>query len=241
MAVAPRVVLVHRQTEREEIIPSRAPGARPSSSRSGAGCRCPRCRTGSTGRAPRSRASRPRSQEWRRGAVERSDLSRFLFEPEDVVVVVGQDGLVANRQVPRRPAGDRCRPEPGHRGGCWPGTGRRPSRRCWGRSRRAGPDRGADDGVPAAEDGEELVALNEVYLGHPGHQSARYRLTLPDGNSERHSSSGLLVGSGTGSTGWCLSIARQRASPVELPAPTDTGAEPGSSARPGRRPPPGPS
>jgi len=34
--------------------------------------------------------------DWRRGRVERGDLDRFLFGPEDVVVVVGQDGLVAN-------------------------------------------------------------------------------------------------------------------------------------------------
>ena len=34
--------------------------------------------------------------DWRRGVVERADLARFLFGPEDVVVVVGQDGLVAN-------------------------------------------------------------------------------------------------------------------------------------------------
>jgi hypothetical protein len=71
------------------------------------------------------------------------------------------------------------------------------------------------------DSGEELVALNEVYVGHSGHQSARYRLTLPDGSSERHSSSGLLVGTGTGSTGWCLSVARQRPHPVPLPEPTD--------------------
>ena len=34
--------------------------------------------------------------DWRCGAVERADLPRFLFAPEDVIVVVGQDGLVAN-------------------------------------------------------------------------------------------------------------------------------------------------
>ena len=34
--------------------------------------------------------------DWRRGSVERADLPRFLFGPDDVVVVVGQDGLVAN-------------------------------------------------------------------------------------------------------------------------------------------------
>ena len=34
--------------------------------------------------------------DWRRATVERSDLARFVFEPDDVVLVVGQDGLVAN-------------------------------------------------------------------------------------------------------------------------------------------------
>jgi NAD kinase len=33
---------------------------------------------------------------WRRARVLRHELDRFLFEPDDVVVVVGQDGLVAN-------------------------------------------------------------------------------------------------------------------------------------------------
>jgi NAD kinase len=34
--------------------------------------------------------------DWRRGEVLRADLPRFLFSPEDLVVVIGQDGLVAN-------------------------------------------------------------------------------------------------------------------------------------------------
>ncbi|GJE43261.1 hypothetical protein AEGHOMDF_2440 [Methylobacterium soli] len=42
----------------------------------------------------RARASIP--AEWRQAVVKRGDLDRFLFEPDDVVVAVGQDGLVAN-------------------------------------------------------------------------------------------------------------------------------------------------
>jgi len=34
--------------------------------------------------------------DWRRTSVTRDDLDRFLFEPGDVVVALGQDGLVAN-------------------------------------------------------------------------------------------------------------------------------------------------
>jgi hypothetical protein len=34
--------------------------------------------------------------DWRRASVERGELPRFGFEPDDIVVAVGQDGLVAN-------------------------------------------------------------------------------------------------------------------------------------------------
>ena len=32
----------------------------------------------------------------RQARVERSDLDRYAFAPEDIIVIVGQDGLVAN-------------------------------------------------------------------------------------------------------------------------------------------------
>ncbi|WP_433607698.1 hypothetical protein ACQP2P_33500 [Dactylosporangium sp. CA-139114] len=64
-----------------------------------------------------------------------------------------------------------------------------------------------------------LLGLNEVYFGHVSHQSARYTLTTPNGERERQSSSGVVVGSGTGATGWCSSIALERADPPVLPRP----------------------
>ena len=50
-------------------------------------------------------------------------------------------------------------------------------------------------------DGQSLYALNEIFVGHRTHQSARYLLEAR-GAAERQSSSGLIVASGTGSTGW---------------------------------------
>ncbi|MGH3659655.1 MAG: hypothetical protein ACRDUA_23655, partial [Micromonosporaceae bacterium] len=69
------------------------------------------------------------------------------------------------------------------------------------------------------DDGQTLLGLNEVYVGHASHQSARYLLGTPDGHRERQSSSGVVVGTGTGATGWCASLAAQRTGAPPLPAP----------------------
>jgi hypothetical protein len=70
------------------------------------------------------------------------------------------------------------------------------------------------------DDGQALVALNELFVGHASHQSARYTLTAL-GHRERQSSSGLIVTTGTGATGWAASIRRERHSHIALPAPAD--------------------
>jgi hypothetical protein len=73
----------------------------------------------------------------------------------------------------------------------------------------------------STDDGQALRALNEVYVGHPTHQSARYQLRLADGSRERQSSSGVLAGTGTGATGWLRSTWQERRSSIALPDPTD--------------------
>ncbi len=67
---------------------------------------------------------------------------------------------------------------------------------------------------------QQLVALNETFVGHRTHQSARYQLVVGD-RSERHSSSGLIVATGTGATGWARSIHRACASDLSLPSPAE--------------------
>ena len=76
--------------------------------------------------------------------------------------------------------------------------------------------------VARLDDGQELRALNEIFVGHRSHQSARYTLHV-GGRSERQSSSGLIVTTGTGATGWAASINGRLAAPLELPAPTERG------------------
>lgn len=156
--------------------------------------------------------------EWRQAAVERSQLSRFLFEPDDVVVVIGQDGLVANvaKYLQGQPVI-----------GVTPGI---PGLLCTHHIadvRRfltgATPFEVAERQMVEVrvDDGQSLTALNEIYLGDRGHQSARYRLEL-SGRHEEQSSSGVIVGTGTGSTGWLASLWRQSRPCFELPAPEST-------------------
>ncbi|MEV1145596.1 hypothetical protein [Micromonospora sp. NPDC049799] len=164
--------------------------------------------------------------DWRRGAVDRADLPRFLFGPEDVVVAVGPDGLVANvaKYLTGQPVVG-VDPEPGRNAGVLvrfaaPAlAGLLPAVVAGAASTRARTMVRA-----VLDDGQELVGLNEVYVGHVSHQSARYQLTAPVGGRarrERHSSSGVVVGSGTGATGWCASIARDRPGAPRPPAPEE--------------------
>jgi hypothetical protein len=69
------------------------------------------------------------------------------------------------------------------------------------------------------DDGRSLTALNEVFVGHRTHQSARYVIALGEA-SERQSSSGVIVATGTGASGWARSILAGTHRSLAL-APTD--------------------
>ncbi|MFC0534147.1 hypothetical protein [Phytohabitans kaempferiae] len=157
--------------------------------------------------------------DWRRGHVDRDDLPRFLFGPEDVVLAVGQDGLVANvaKYLDGQPVIG-VNPEPERNPGVLvqhAPTG------VAALFRRPLPVEERAMVVAELDDGQRLHGLNEVYIGHPSHQSARYVLGRAEGARERQSSSGIVVGTGTGATGWCASIARSLPRAPALPAPTE--------------------
>ncbi len=161
------------------------------------------------------RAALPK--DWRIAAVRRAELDRFLFGPEDLVVAVGQDGLVAN--VAKYLSGQPIigvNPDPARNPGILV------------------PHRPADIGAMLAlhtagklatesrtmvqaelDDGQRLLALNEVFVGHASHQSARYTIAHA-GRQEAQSSSGVIVATGTGATGWALSISRATGVAIDL-------------------------
>ena len=146
--------------------------------------------------------------DWRQALARRIDLDRFLFAPEDVVVTVGQDGLVANvaKYLRAQPVIG-VNPAPDLYDGALARVAVERLRGLLPASAAGAAPVERRTMVQAALDGgQRLVALNEIFVGHRSHQSARYRIAI-DGDAEDQSSSGLIVASGTGLTGWARSIA----------------------------------
>lgn len=161
-------------------------------------------------------------KRWRRAVVERSDLDRFLFEPSDLVVAVGQDGLVANtsKYLDGQPVVG-INPDPEVNAGVLvPHDPRMAADVLAATAANEAPIQARTMAEARTDDGVQLVALNELFVGHRTHQSARYELGQGE-TSVFQSSSGLIVATGTGCTGWAASVHRCHRSDLALPRPTD--------------------
>ena len=159
--------------------------------------------------------------DWRQVLVKREDFDRFLFGPEDVVVAVGQDGLVANvaKYLTGQPVLG-VNPDPDQYDGIL--VRLRAERVADCLARTVGGDARIERRTMAQailDGGERLLALNEIFIGHHSHQSARYEIEVA-GAHEYQLSSGLIVASGTGATGWARSIMEATGALIPL-APED--------------------
>jgi NAD kinase len=139
--------------------------------------------------------------------LERRYLSNFIFGADDLVVVLGQDGLVANTL--KYLDGQHV-------------IGLNPDPKRWDgillpfqvgdlvkivaeevRGRR--PVKTVTMAKASLNTGTVLYAVNDLFIGPRSHISARYALSV-GGRDERQSSSGIIVSTGLGSTGWLKSI-----------------------------------
>jgi NAD kinase len=139
--------------------------------------------------------------------VDRSLVPTFQFQKEDLVVTLGQDGLVANTA---KYAGVQpivaVNPEPSRFDGILlpflPDQARAAVTHVLDGKAKA---REVTLASVALGDGQRLLAFNDLFIGARSHVSALYRISCGD-RSEVQSSSGVLVSTGAGSTGWVSSV-----------------------------------
>ncbi|MBL4761355.1 MAG: sugar kinase [Gammaproteobacteria bacterium] len=140
-------------------------------------------------------------------SLERSFLPSYQFAQSDIIVVIGQDGLVANtlKYLNGQPV-----------------IGINPDPERWGGKllpfeigqltdilTKTEAQKVAVETVTFAEaktnDGQTLLAVNDIFIGRKTHSSAHYQVSW-NGRTERQSSSGIIVSTGFGSTGWFQSV-----------------------------------
>jgi hypothetical protein len=139
--------------------------------------------------------------------VDKSFLPNFIFAEQDTVVVLGQDGLVAN--TVKYLAGQ-------------PVIGVNPDPQRWegvllpfqvNNLAKIVPEvfarRRLLEEVTMAKvvlnNGQYLYGVNDLFIGTKSHTSALYQIKLGR-QTEHHSSSGVIVSTGLGSTGWFRSL-----------------------------------
>jgi len=140
--------------------------------------------------------------------VDRSFLPNYIFGKDDIIVAIGQDGLVANT----------IKYLDGHR---LLGVNPDPSR--WDGVLLPFCLENLEEGIAKAmgmticplkyvtlakielNTGESLYGVNDIFIGPKTHQSLRYIIKHGD-NQENQSSSGIIISTGLGSTGWFTSL-----------------------------------
>lgn len=139
-------------------------------------------------------------------AISREIVPTYLFGPRDVIVTVGQDGLVANVA---KYVGERSlvavNPDPEQFDGVLlPFLPDQTRAAVVSVLERRARHRAVTLAEATLADGQRLLAFNDLFVGARGHVSARYTVFV-DGQREAQSSSGVLIATGAGSTGWLSS------------------------------------
>lgn len=139
--------------------------------------------------------------------VERSFLPSFIFNNRQVVVTVGQDGLVANtakyvKEIPIvavNPDNERFD------GVLLPFNPTNFIKAIENVVANTYNSKLTSFAEAQLNDGQRLLAFNDLFIGAASHVSARYKITY-NNKIEEQSSSGIIVSTQAGSTGWLSSI-----------------------------------
>jgi NAD kinase len=139
--------------------------------------------------------------------IDRQFLPTFVFSTKDLVVAIGQDGLVANaaKYVGEQPLIG-INPDAARYDGILVPFKTPELPRCLERVLHGSAlIRSVTMAEARLNDGQKLLAFNDLFIGARTHVSARYELSF-GGATESQSSSGLIVSTGAGSTGWMSSV-----------------------------------
>lgn len=139
--------------------------------------------------------------------LERSLLPSYLFAPDDIVIALGQDGVVANtiKYLDGQPVVG-VNPDP-HRydGLLLPFEPRDVGNIVDDLLVRNRPAKNITLAQALLSDGQTLHAVNDLFIGPKSHTSAHYEIQSAD-RKEVQSSSGIIISTGLGSTAWLKSV-----------------------------------
>jgi NAD kinase len=157
-------------------------------------------------------------------SVDRAFLPNFVFGPEDTIVTLGQDGLVANtlKYLNGQPLVG-VNPDPARwdgkllpfKGGDLPKL--LPEVFAKGR-----PIKSVTMAKASLNNGQTMYAVNDLFIGPKSHTSARYIIRSGE-STETQSSSGVVVSTGLGSSGWLKSLLTGAAAVTRSAAPMMAG------------------
>lgn len=139
--------------------------------------------------------------------IDRQFVSSYIFSEKNLIIVIGQDGLVANTAkysnnlpiVAVNPDTERYDGIllPFNTSNFIEGVENVIDSKYSSKVMRFAEAK--------LNDGQRLLAFNDLFIGAASHVSARYKITFKD-KSEQQSSSGIIISTPAGSTGWLSSI-----------------------------------
>ena len=149
--------------------------------------------------------------------IDRAYLPNFVFGPEDTVIAIGQDGLVANTLKYLKDGQPLIgvNPDPERWDGVLlPFTADEMQEVAGEVLQGRFKTKEVTMARAVLNDGQEILGVNDLFIGKQSHTSARYMIEI-DQRRERHSSSGVIVSTGLGSTGWLKSLLHGASAIVE--------------------------
>ncbi len=139
--------------------------------------------------------------------IDRDFLPNFVFGPNDAVIALGQDGLVVNiaKYLNGQPI-IAVNPDPERFDGILlPFQTQDIGNAVQSVLNNKAEIKEITMAKASLNDGQELYAFNDFFIGPKTHTSARYMIRYRE-FAERQSSSGVIISTPAGSTGWLSSI-----------------------------------